>query len=133
MSSASSSARWIACTVVSMFTTTPFLRPREGWLPMPMISKPPSGRISATIAAILEVPMSSPTIRFLLSLALPMRFRSLLSGAPRAPRLRLFLAQLGDAHGEPVGVAQVDVIDAAPENGGGTLVRGHEAGKPRLD
>jgi hypothetical protein len=28
----------IDCTVDSMFTTTPFFNPREGWLPMPMIS-----------------------------------------------------------------------------------------------
>ena len=35
MSSASSMARWIDCTVDSMLTTTPFLRPREGCTPMP--------------------------------------------------------------------------------------------------
>ena len=71
INSASSSARWIALTVVSMLTTTPFFRPREGWLPMPMISNPPSGLISATIAAIFEVPTSSPTISRLFSLAFP--------------------------------------------------------------
>ena len=31
ISSASSSARWMAPTVDSMFTTTPFFRPREAW------------------------------------------------------------------------------------------------------
>ena len=36
MSSASSTARWIDCTVDSMLTTTPFFRPREGCEPMPM-------------------------------------------------------------------------------------------------
>ena len=30
MSSASSTARWMDCTVDSMLTTTPFFRPREG-------------------------------------------------------------------------------------------------------
>jgi hypothetical protein len=57
----------LALTVDSMFTTTPFFRPRDGALPMPITSKPPSGFISATMAAIFEVPMSRPTIRFLLS------------------------------------------------------------------
>jgi hypothetical protein len=60
----------MAFTVDSMLTTTPLRRPLEGAEPMPMISKPPSGRISATIAAILDVPMSRPTIRFLVSLPL---------------------------------------------------------------
>ena len=49
MSSASSTARWIDCTVDSMLTTTPFFRPREGWLPMPMISSAPSALISPTM------------------------------------------------------------------------------------
>ena len=31
ISSASSSARWMAFTVASMFTTTPFFRPRDSW------------------------------------------------------------------------------------------------------
>ncbi len=64
MSSASSTARWIDCTVDSMFTTTPFLRPREGCEPMPMISTRASAVISPTMATTLDVPMSSPTIRF---------------------------------------------------------------------
>ena len=38
MSSASSTARWIDCTVDSMLTTTPFFRPREGCEPMPITS-----------------------------------------------------------------------------------------------
>ena len=70
ISSASSSARWIASTVASMFTTTPFLQPPRGMAAMPITSKPPSGVISATMATIFEVPMSRPTIRFLLSLGL---------------------------------------------------------------
>ena len=63
MSSASSTARWMDCTVDSMLTTTPFFRPREGWLPMPMISSAPSALISPTMATTLLVPMSSPTIK----------------------------------------------------------------------
>ena len=54
ISSASSTARWIDCTVDSMFTTTPFFRPRDGWLPMPMISSAPSGLISPTMATTLR-------------------------------------------------------------------------------
>src|SRR5579862_712005 len=64
MSSASSTARWIDCTVDSMLTTTPFLRPREGCEPTPSSSIEPSARASATSDATFEVPMSSPTIRF---------------------------------------------------------------------
>src|SRR5437016_5694461 len=47
-----------------MLTTTPFLRPRDGCVPMPITLSAPSGAISATMAAIFDVPMSSPTIRF---------------------------------------------------------------------
>ena len=36
ISSASSIARWIDCTVDSMLTTTPFFRPRDGCEPMPI-------------------------------------------------------------------------------------------------
>src|SRR6185312_16611481 len=50
------------CTVDSMFTTTPFFRPREGCEPMPMISMAPSGVISPTSASTLEVPISRPTM-----------------------------------------------------------------------
>src|SRR4029077_9948872 len=63
MSSASSTARWIDCTVDSMLTTTPFLRPREGCEPSPSSSIEPSSPTSPTNATTLEVPMSSPTIR----------------------------------------------------------------------
>ncbi len=63
MSSASSTARWIDCTVDSMLTTTPFFRPREGCEPRPSTSIAPSAPISPTSATTLEVPMSSPTMR----------------------------------------------------------------------
>ncbi len=65
MSSASSMARWIDCTVDSMLTTTPFFRPREGCTPMPITSMEPSEPTSPTSAAIFEVPTSRPMIRFL--------------------------------------------------------------------
>src|SRR6476469_9387756 len=61
MLSASSTACLIDATVESMLTITPFLRPREGWVPTPMISRP-SGPISPTTHAIFVVPMSSPTM-----------------------------------------------------------------------
>src|SRR5689334_14678337 len=63
MSSASSTARWIDCTVDSMLTTTPFLRPRERCEPSPSSSIDPSSPTSPTSATTLEVPMSSPTMR----------------------------------------------------------------------
>src|SRR5258707_11884164 len=61
ISSASSIARWMDCTVDSMLTTTPFFRPREGCEPRPMISIAPSAVISPTSATTLEVPTSRPT------------------------------------------------------------------------
>src|SRR5262245_2461315 len=96
-----------------MLTTTPFLSPRDGWLPMPMISKPPSGRSSATMAVIFEVPTSSPTSSLLLSRAFPMLSASALGAAP-ALRCRLGL-QAGHSHSEAVGIAQIHVIDVPVE------------------
>src|SRR5690349_4154691 len=96
ISSASSSARWIAETVASMFTTTPFFRPRDSWLPMPRISSVASGRSSATRHATFEVPISSATMRSLFSLAMSLRF-------PSSRELR-------HAQREPVRVPQVDVL-----------------------
>src|ERR1700761_7705266 len=64
MSSASSTARWIDCTVDSMLTTTPFFRPREGCEPRPNTSIEPSSPTSPTSDTTFDVPMSSPTIRF---------------------------------------------------------------------
>src|SRR5512144_3018392 len=65
ISSASSIARWIDCTVESMLTTTPRFRPREGCEPTPATSIVPSGQSSPTIATTFDVPISSPTMRFL--------------------------------------------------------------------
>src|SRR5581483_11330071 len=64
MSSASSTARWMDCTVDSMLTTTPFFRPREVCEPKPSTSMEPSRPTSPTSDTTLEVPMSRPTIRF---------------------------------------------------------------------
>src|SRR5690606_1949565 len=62
MSSASSIARRMDETVDSMLTTTPLRSPLLGCVPIPMMSIPPSSVSSATIAQILVVPMSSPTM-----------------------------------------------------------------------
>src|SRR5689334_7141393 len=99
---------------------------------MPMISNPPSGRISATMAAIFEVPISSPTMSFLLSRDLFIRVRPS-SRAPRAPGLRLLVAQLRHAHGKAVRVAQVHVVDAALQSSDGAVVQCDEAREARLD
>ena len=61
MSSASSTAFLIDSTVLSMFTTTPLRRPREGQEPTPMMFSGPSSGTSATMAQIFVVPMSRPT------------------------------------------------------------------------
>ena len=89
ISSASSTARWIDCTVDSMLTTTPFFRPREGCEPRPITSIAPSAPISPTSATTFEVPMSRPTIRFRsvrLAIRLPVLCMRSLAGAPAAPR-----------------------------------------------
>src|SRR5687768_14590712 len=120
----------MALTVVSMFTTTPFLRPREGWLPMPMISTPPSGLISATMAAILEVPTSSPTISRLVSLA----FICLPLCQTFAPFWGILLVpQLGNAHRESIGITQIHVIDFSSEWRERPPICGNEAVQPCLD
>src|SRR5262245_47846782 len=59
----------IAATVESMLTMTPFLSPRETWVPMPMTSTP-SSVTSPTTAAIFVVPMSRPTMMSELRLAM---------------------------------------------------------------
>jgi len=60
-SSASSTAFVMDSTVLSISTTTPLRRPREGLDPTPIILRPPASATSATIAQIFVVPMSSPT------------------------------------------------------------------------
>ena len=70
ISSASFSACWMLCTVASMFTTTPRLRPLLGATPRPASFSSPPGSTSATTAMTLAVPMSSPTTTSLYSLAI---------------------------------------------------------------
>src|SRR5690606_7047460 len=64
ISSASSTARRMDCTVDSILTTTPFFMPRLGWEPRPTISMVPSTPISPTMQTIFEVPISRPTSIF---------------------------------------------------------------------
>src|SRR5882672_1303506 len=125
ISSASSRVRWIAFTVDSMFTTTPFFRPLDSCPPMPTMSMRPSGKNSATIATTLEVPMSRATMRFLFSLAmsdsLVLRFEGLGPG------------RLDDPERESVGVAQVDVIEVLPRLGQRSRERRRETREALLD
>src|SRR5690348_15183038 len=65
ISSASSIARWIECTVDSMSTTAPFFMPREMCEPNPITSTGSPGRYSPTTATTFEVPISRPTTRCL--------------------------------------------------------------------
>src|ERR1700751_4978194 len=99
MSSASSTARWIDCTVDSMLTTTPFLRPREGWEPRPSSSIEPSSPTSPTSATTFEVPMWSPTLR--------LRSARLRIVTVRLPRTRGGVAAPAD--GETVRVPHIHV------------------------
>src|SRR5690606_31255347 len=105
MSSASSTARWIDCTVDSMFTTTPRLSPRDGQEPMPMTSTRFSGESSPTIATIFEVPTSRPTM-------------SLRSSRLAMTRVLLVHGKLGrrgvfhPADGKSVRVAQIHIADS---------------------
>src|SRR5690606_1549715 len=108
ISCASSMARWIDCTVDSMFTTTPFFRPRDGLVPMPTISSSPSAVTSPTSATTLEVPMSRPTIILplcTLAMILTVLLDSL-DGNRRFGRRRRH--RLTPRHGQAVGIAQVD-------------------------
>src|SRR5665213_2767119 len=116
MSSASSTARWMDCTVDSILTTTPFLRPRDGWLPRPITSMAPSAVISPTSARTLEVPMSRPTMTSLSDfLAMQVRlWRRRAPGQVSGTAL--------PAHGEAIAVAHVDVRDV-----GSTLA--HQLGR----
>src|SRR5690554_7709297 len=57
----------MACTVVSILTTTPRLSPREAWEPIPSTSMESSSLRLPTMATTFEVPISSPTIMFSVS------------------------------------------------------------------
>src|ERR1700675_901876 len=108
------------CTVDSMLTTTPFFRPRDGWLPMPMISKAPSDLISPTMATTLLVPMSRPTIR--------LRSERLAMGGSCGRRLGS-----APADGEAVGIAHVHVRDVVQAMRNHLGRRSYEAIEPRID
>jgi len=102
ISSASSRARWIALTVDSILTTTPFLSPLDSWLPMPSTSSFPSAMTSATRATTFEVPISSPTTSCFVSLAI-FFWSTLYPGTRRSLELRY-------AQRESVRIAQIDVF-----------------------
>src|SRR5271165_6836213 len=109
--------------VASMLTTTPFLSPRDGCAPRPMMLRRFSGVSSATMATIFDVPMSRPTMRFLLSFTIS----ASLSHFPRR------LAGFRSVHGKSVAIAQVDVIDrgsGAGEHADGARLIGGKAGQP---
>src|SRR5882757_10384245 len=108
------------CTVDSMLTTTPFFRPRDGWLPMPMISNAPSDLISPTMATTLLVPMSRPTIR--------LRSERLAIGGACGRRLGS-----APADGEAVGIAHVNVRDVVQAMRDDLRGGANEALEPRVD
>src|ERR1700730_6082216 len=88
-------------TVDSMLTTTPFFSPRDGCDPMPSTSIEPSRPTSPTSATTFEVPMSSPTMRFLserLSIPATVFFSTVCRSAPPSDC-------------KPVRVAHVDIRD----------------------
>src|SRR6185312_14776004 len=132
------------CTVVSMLTTTPFFRPREGCEPTPSTSIPPSGPTSPTRATILEVPMSSPTMRFLserLSIATAILVR-LMNPTPLARRTHraqavFFRCGNGGAAAppdcEPVGVPHVHVLNVIAALGHQLQRRRHEFLEPLIE
>src|SRR5579871_6388758 len=123
MSSASSTARWIDCTVDSMLTTTPFFSPREGCEPIPRSSITPSAPTSPTMATTLEVPMSRPTIRLRSDrLSIVASLARVARGGVAAPADR-----------EAIGVAHVDVGDVLGALRHELERRGHEALEALID
>src|ERR1051326_6360093 len=119
-----------------MLTTTPFLRPREGWVPMPITLSAPSVAISATIAAIFDVPMSRPTIKFFsFTIRPPPSLGIVVVSLGDASRFlgRLF-AKAGHACGKSVAIAQIHLLDmrsGARQCTDGAIVRSDEAREPR--
>src|SRR6185436_14702993 len=116
MSSASSIARCIDCTVDSMSTTTPRLSPRDGFDPKPITSSLSSADSSPTIATTFDVPMSRPTMS-LRSSRLPTAKTSLHCAHPLPPIERhdgreIRRRPLAPADREAVRIAQVHVRDA---------------------
>src|SRR4051794_35023092 len=97
------------CTVASMLTTTPRLRPLLAAIPKPASLSSPPGMTSATTAMTLLVPMSSPTTRSLYSLAicLPFFLSVFFVGgsrgdAPEPDRITVAVTQVGGLQVPPV-------------------------------
>src|SRR5215510_10515529 len=83
-----------------------------------MMPNPPSGLISATMATILEVPMSRPTMRSLLSLGLFIGcLRTSCAG-------RVWRAVV---NGKTVGISQIDALRLARQTLQRARVNRHEA------
>src|SRR5471030_1143205 len=102
------------CTVASMLTTTPRLRPCVGATPRPASRSWPSGSISATTAITFAVPMSSPTTRSLYSLAIAVRFLLLARGLLRLLRVSVHRQSL-QLHCITFGVPQVRALQRRVE------------------
>src|SRR5690606_19195666 len=114
----------MACTVASIFTTTPFFRPREGCEPIPTISSWPSSPTSPTNATTLEVPMSRPTIILPLCTVDISAVFSSIHGAARGGRVA---HRLAPCHGQAVGITQVDALNVGYLRFQGLVINGHQA------
>src|SRR5206468_7471711 len=90
---------------------TPFFSPRAGCVPRPMMSRPPSGVTSATIATIFDVPMSRPTIRFLLSFTIRSPSPPVDAAFASGRLFRRTLLESGDPRRKAVAVAQIHLLD----------------------
>src|SRR5512139_516181 len=117
ISSASSTARWMDCTVDSMFTTTPFFRPLEGCEPRPTTSTLPSAPTSPTRQTTLDVPMSSPTIS-----ERSLRLATCHLSTARSP-----------ADGEAGRITQIHIGDLGRARGDDPRCREHEPVESLLD
>src|SRR6266852_4479341 len=89
-----------------------------------MMSIRPSGKISATIATTLDVPISRATMRFLFSLAMSSLLACRFPGLAR-PRRR-------HPHCNSVGVAQVNIVGTMPGPPEGLRVYGDKPGKTAI-
>ena len=99
-----------------------------------MMLSAPSGATSATIATIFDVPMSRPTIRFLLSFTIASRPLAVAVTSCRPSSSARVLAESRHARRESVAVAQVHVLDAragARERADRAPVHADEAREPR--
>src|SRR5947207_8542377 len=116
-----------------MLTTTPFLRPRDGCVPMPITLSAPSGAISATIAAIFDVPMSSPTIRFFSFTIRPPPSLGIFPCASRSRFPHRLFAKARHTRSESIAIAQIDLLDMTTgtgERADRAVVRSDETREP---